>query len=102
MNTVTKPKNPGRVAAGKRTAEINRKRKEELLRNQKTVPSEKDSGPEGVPEGPESSQAYKYGGGAVIAVALGIAVFILWKRDLMQITFPPTVQQPENDIFRMN
>ena len=38
MNEVTKPKNPGRVAAGKRTAELNRKRKEDLLRNQKTVP----------------------------------------------------------------
>ena len=38
MEEVTKPKNPGRVAAGKRTAALNRKRKEDLLRNQKTVP----------------------------------------------------------------
>ena len=45
MEEVTKPKNPGRVAAGKKTAEFNRERKEDLL-NQKTVPSDTDSGNE--------------------------------------------------------
>ena len=55
MEEVTKPKNPGRVAAGKRTAELNRKRKEDLLRNQKTVPSDSGSGAEEVPRGLELS-----------------------------------------------
>ena len=41
---VTKSKNPGRVAADKKTAELNRKRKEDLLRNQRTVPSDTDLG----------------------------------------------------------
>ena len=43
---VTKPKHPGRVAAGKRTAELNRKRKEDLLNNHKTVPPQVNSGTE--------------------------------------------------------
>ena len=54
-----------------------------------------------VPTSSESSQADKYGRGAVIAVAVGIAILFFWYRDSMQITSPPAVQQPENDIFRM-
>ena len=71
MEEVTKPKNPGRVAAGKKTAELNRKRKEDLL-NQKTVPSDTDSGTEEVPRGPELSSQALYRGGAVIIVALAL------------------------------
>ena len=59
MNEVTKPKHPGRVAAGKRTAELNRKRKEDLLSNHKTVPPQVNSGVESVPGGDSS---WKYGG----------------------------------------
>ena len=95
---VTKPKITGRVAAGKKTAELNLKRKEDLLRNQKTVPSDTDSGTEEVPRGPELSSQALYRGGAVIIVALAFGAVFLWKkRDT-----PAVQKQPENDIFCMN
>ena len=97
---VTKPKNPGRVAADKRTAELNRKIKEDLLKNQKAVPEGHDPGTEELSKGHESSSQAYYGGGAAVtaavALGIGIAVFFLWKRDV-----PAVQKQPEKDIFCM-
>ena len=94
---VTKPKNPDRIAAGKRTAEMNRKRKEDLLRNHETVPLQVDLGTDSVPIG--GGDSWKYGG--AIAIAVGIAIFFFWRRDSLSGT-QPAVQQPKNNIFRIN
>ena len=80
MEEVTKLKNPGRVAAGKRTAELNRKRKEDLLRNQKTVPSDAGSGAEEVPRGLELSGRALCGGGAVAILLVGAGFALYFYR----------------------
>ena len=94
MDTVIKPKNPGRVAAGKRTAEINRKGKEDLLRNQKAVPSQVDSRTDWVPTG--GGDSWKYSRGAVIADILFLETRLSVKDE------DTAIQRPENDIFHMN
>ena len=95
MNEVTKPKHPGRVAAGKRTAELNRKRKEDLLSNHKTVPPQVDSGAESVPGGDSS---WKYGGAlAVLVVGVGFALYLYHEKKPI-----PTTLESNNDIFRMH
>ena len=95
MNEVTKPKHPGRVAAGKRTAELNRKRKEDLLSNREKVPPQVDSGTESVPGGDSS---WKYGGAAAIVVGVG-ALYLYHEKKPIPTTHP---LESNNDIFRMN
>ena len=93
MNEVTiKPKHPGRVAAGKRTAELNRKRKEDLLK----VPTQVDSGTESVPGGDSS---WKYGGGVAILAVIGVALYLYHEKKPIPTTHP---LESNNDIFRMN
>ena len=95
MNEVTKTKHPGRVAAGKRTAELNRKRKEDLLNNHKTVPTQVDSGTESVPGGDSS---WKYGGAVAILVGVGFALYLYHEKKPILTTHP---LESNNDIFRM-
>ena len=95
MNEVTKTKHPGRVAAGKRTAELNRKRKEDLLNNHKTVPTQVDSGTESVPGGDSS---WKYGGAVAILVGVGFALYLYHEKKPIPTTHP---LESNNDIFRM-
>ena len=97
MNEVTKPKHPGRVAAGKRTAELNRKRKEDLLSNREKVPPQMDSGTESVPSGDSS---WKYGG--AIAIVLTGGALYLYTRRATPATLSTKPSLPDNDIFRMN
>ena len=95
MNEVTKTKHPGRVAAGKRTAELNRKRKEDLLNNHKTVPTQVDSGTESVPGGDSS---WKYGGAVAILAVIGVALYLYHEKKPIPTTHP---LESNNDIFRM-
>ena len=106
MNEVTKPKHPGRVAAGKRTAELNRKRKEDLLSNRETVPPQVDSGTESVPGGDSS---WKYGGAIAMLIFAGGALYLHTRRatpaTLSTPATPSTSVNPsalDNDIFRMH
>ena len=93
MNEVTKTKHPGRVAAGKRTTELNRKRKEDLLNNHKTVPTQVDSGTESVPGGDSS---WKYGGALAV---IGVALYLYHEKKPIPTTHP---LESNNDIFCMN
>ena len=95
MNEVTKTKHPGRVAAGKRTAELNRKRKEDLLNNHKTVPTQVDSGTESVPGGDSS---WKYDGAVAILAVIGVALYLYHEKKPIPTTHP---LESNNDIFRM-
>lgn len=104
---VVKTKNDGRVAAGKRLAEWNRKNKEDLLKNKNQVNSSAAAGTNEVSPSTSSSTSSStfssssvYGIGAAVALA-GIAVVFLWKRNTSNPT-PQPVAKPENDIFRMN
>ena len=103
MEKVTKPKNPGRVAAGKRTAELNRKRKEDLLRNQKTVPSDTGSSAEEVHRGLELSGRALCGGGAVaiLLVGVGFALYLL-SREKKPLPAAHSLESSNDEIFCMN
>ena len=103
---VTKPKHPGRVAAGKRTAEMNRKRKEDLLRNRKTVPPQVDSGTDSISGGDSS---WKYGGAvAILVVGVGFAFYLYHGKIASRLgtsTSDSTSSETasnDNDIFFMN
>ena len=74
---VTKSKSEGRVAAGKRLVEWNRKNKADLLKNKAQVGSS-DSPSVQVSTSPESSRATFYGGGAVaiLLVCVGFALYL--------------------------
>jgi len=100
---VVKTKNEGRVAAGKRLAEWNRKNKEDLLKNKNQVNSSAAVGTKEVSPNTSLStfsSSSVYGIGTAVALA-GIAVLFLWKRNTPNSTQKP-VTKPENDIFRMN
>ena len=96
MNEVTKTKHPGRVAAGKRTAELNRKRKEDLLNNHKTVPTQVDSGTDSVPGGDSS---WKYGGAVAILAVIGVALYLYHEKKPIPTTHP--LESNNDDIFCM-
>ena len=70
MDTITKVKSEGRVAAGKRLVEWNRKQKENLLKNKEQVESSGDSSvlsrDAGNQQEPQSrASTVVYGGGAI-------------------------------------
>ena len=98
---VVKAKNEGRVAAGKRLVEWNRKNKEDLLKNKNQVNSSGESSAPTGAEEPTSANTTLYGGVSVAVALAGIAVFFLWKRNTPNPT-PQPVAKPEDDIFRMN
>ena len=88
---VTKPKNEGRVAAGRKLAEWNRKNKENLIKNKEQV---KSSGESSAPTSATSSTTL-YGG---VGIAL-VAGIYFWKINAV----PEHRVQPENDnIFKIN
>ena len=77
MEQVTKTKNEGRVAAGKRLAEWNRKNKEDLLKNKEQVEKvPTTSGAQVVASGGQvvASHIGLYGG-TLLLVGAGIAVY---------------------------
>ena len=97
MSEVTKLKNEGRVAAGKRLAEWNRKNKENLLKNKEKVESSDDSSASSVQQEP-TSQTIIYGSGVfVIFAVIGVALYIYHGKKSA-----PTTTSAEPDIFCMN
>ena len=99
---VTKSKNEGRVAAGKRLAEWNRKNKENLVKNKEQVSSSGESSKPTSAQEPASptSNTSMLAGAALVALAAA-AIFFFMKKSI------PTPQKvkpaaPDDDIFRMN
>ena len=87
METVTKAKNEGRVAAGKRLVEWNRKKKEDLLKNKAQEPSQvtvsKNQEPNQIDACVNqvlSSYMVQYGALAIILLAIGGYVYYTRKQ----------------------
>ena len=94
---VTKPKNEGRVAAGKRLAEWNRKNKENLLKNKEQVESSDNSSAQ-EPQSQTSTVVYGSGALAVLAV-IGVALYLYHeKKPVLNAKATPA---PGPDIFCM-
>ncbi len=104
---VTKQKSEGRVEAGKRLAEWNKKNKENLLKNKtQDNPSEKPSNLSSGEKAPSylSSGQYYYGGVGIALVA-GIALLYFWnqKPEKTPPLAPSTKPKiSDDDFFRMN
>ena len=93
---VTKSKNEGRVAAGKRLVEWNRKNKENLVKNKEQVESSNLSSDQQEPQSQTSTVAY--GGALAIVVVVGVAIYVYRKKPA-----PPSSAPSNNDdIFCMN
>ena len=105
MSEVTKPKNEGRVAAGKRLADWNRKNKENLLKNKEQVKSS------GEPSAPTSAQEPSSSAPSVSAraatlyvaavAAIGLVAWILWtqkKKTPAVQSRPPPPPKPAIDL----
>ena len=95
---VTKLKNEGRVAAGKRLAEWNRKNKENLIKNKEQVESSGESSAPTSAQEPASATSNTTLYRAAIVLVAGIICGFYWKRN----TTLKVAIQPENDIFKMN
>ena len=104
---VTKSKNEGRVAAGKRLVEWNRKNKENLVKNKEQVESSNLSSDQQEPQSQTSSDQQEpqiqtstvaYGGALAIVVVVGVAIYVYRKKPA-----PPSSAPSNNDdIFCMN
>ena len=96
---VTKSKNEGRVAAGKRLVEWNRKNKENLVKNKEQVESSdtRDAGDQQEPQSQTSTVLY---GGLAIVVVIGVALYVYRKKPapLTTSAAPPS---NNDDIFCM-
>ena len=97
---VTKSKNEGRVAAGKRLVEWNRKNKENLVKNKEQVESSdltRDAGDQQEPQSQTSTVVY---GGLAIVVVIGVALYVYRKKPapLTTSAAPPS---NNDDIFCM-
>ena len=92
---VTKVKNEGRVAAGKRLVEWNRKNKENLVKNREKVAS---SDLPSAPREPQSqTSTVFYGGGALAVLAvIGVALYHVKKP-----APPKALSNNDDDIFCM-
>ena len=102
---VTKSKNEGRVAAGKRLVEWNRKNKENLVKNREQVASSVPSRDAGDQQEPQSrTSTVVYGGGAVAMLILVGGALYLCTRRATPATSSTPVNLPalDNDIFCMN
>ena len=96
---VTKVKNEGRVAAGKRLVEWNRKNKENLVKNREEVASSGNSSNLSSDQEPQSHHTVVYGSGALaVLVDVGVALYLY--REKTTPSKPPPA--PEHDIFCMN
>ena len=101
MDQVTKPKSEGRVAAGKRLVEWNRKNKENLVKNREEVASSGDSSNLSSDQEPQSHHTVVYGSGALaVLVVVGVGVALYLYREKTTPSKPPPA--PEHDIFCMN
>ena len=100
---VTKSKNEGRVAAGKRLVEWNRKNKENLVKNREQVASSGDSSnlasaPSDQQEPQSQTSTVFYGGGALVVLAvIGVALYHVKKP-----APPKALSNNDDDIFCMN
>ena len=89
ITQVTQPKHPGRVAQGKRLAELMKKRKEELLKNSKSeLKSEQESELKSEQESElkeqQPTRSYNhhiYGVGALSILAIAICVYFYLPRE---------------------
>ena len=97
---VTKVKNEGRVAAGKRLVEWNRKNKENLVKNREQVAS---SDFPSAPREPQSqASTVVYGGGALaILVGVGFALYLL-SREKKPLPAAHSLESSNDEIFCMN
>ena len=92
---VTKSKNEGRVASGKRLVEWNRKNKENL-KNKEQVESSNLSSDQQEPQSQTSTVVY--GGALAIVAVIGVALYVYRKKPA-----PPSSAPSNNDdIFCMN
>ena len=100
---VTKSKNEGRVAAGKRLVEWNRKNKENLVKNREQVASSGDSNvpsrDAGDQQEPQSqTSTVFYGGGALAVLAvIGVVLYLYHEKK----PAPPKALSNNDDIFCM-
>ena len=109
MNTVTKPKSEGRVAAGKRLVEWNRKNKENLVKNrEEVVSSDAPSAPSGQQEPQSQASTVFYGSGA-LAVVVGVVALYFYRGKIASRlgtstldSTPSETASNDNDIFCMN
>ena len=105
MNTVTS-KNSGRVAAGKKLVEWNRKNKADLLKNKAQVgSSDAPSAPSDQQEPvSQTTSTVFYGGGAlaILVVGVGFALYLYRGKIASDSTSSKAPPAPENDIFCMN
>ena len=85
ITQLTRPKQPGRVAQGKRLVEVMKKRKEELLKNSKSeLKSEQESEQESELKERQPTRSYDhhvYGVGALSILAIAICVYFYLPRE---------------------
>ena len=105
---ITKQKSEGRVKAGQKLAEWNRKNKENLLKNKtQDNPSEKSSNLSSDEKAPSYLSSKHYYSGAGIALVAGIAIiYFLNKKNTITEKTPPSVPTrpkiSDDDFFRIN
>ena len=98
---VTKIKNEGRVAAGKRLVEWNRKNKENLAKNKAQADSSDSPSAPSAQQEPQSHHTVLYSGGALVLVVVGAALY-LYRGKIASDSTPSKAPPSEPDIFRMN
>ena len=99
---VTKFENEGRVAAGKRLVEWNRKNKENLVKNREEVASSVSPSAPSDQQEPQSHHTVLYSGGALAVLVVGAALY-LYRGKIASDSTPSKPPAPsEPDIFRMN
>ena len=103
---VTKVKNEGRIAAGKRLVEWNRKNKENLVKNREEVASSVSPSAPSAQQEPQSHHTVLYSGGALAVLVVGVgAALYLYRGKIASDSTPskaPPAPPSEPDIFRMN
>ena len=104
MNTVTS-KNSGRVAAGKKLVEWNRKNKADLLKNKAQVGSSDAPSASSDQQEPQSQTSTVLYSGGALAVLVGVVALYLYRGKFTPDSTPskaPPAPPSEPDIFHMN